>query len=60
MRRLVGQLHARHLSLDPYLVSLKPEQAIAIHAYLPVHEAHELAQDSQFGVYLPVIHLTTL
>jgi len=53
-------LHARHLPLDPHLVSLKPGQAIAIHTYLPVHEVDELAQDIQLGFYLPMIHLLTL
>lgn len=55
-----GPLHTRHLPLDSHLVSLKPGQTIAIHTHLPVHEIDELAQDVQFGVYLPVIHLLIL
>lgn len=60
MRRPVWPLHARHPAARSVPCFPQAGQEIAIHADLPVHQAHELAQDSQLGVYLPVIHLTTL
>lgn len=51
-------LHARRLPLDPYLVPRNPNRQSQ---YTPTCRfTHELAQDSQLGIYLPVIHLTTL